>query len=258
MQEDIVQPGYTVGSSFGQASRMINGGLVRDLLFDHQVDVRYFFTDNNGDPAKDANGKRAHKSILFRDDQNRLLCEGTHYPASSIKTAGGLGSKPGRKSSGVLSTKRDAQKIVVLRKQYKNDVTTVVACCAEAIACSRISGPADPLYDKLKDLGSDLVMFGSGGSSMLASEAHADVRRLAAGPQNTGHVLCLSDGQHSLPRPSQLSHDAAEDQDLEEALKGVSGGEKSRQFRRQLCTQHVFGYFYLSNRAEGVTHCPLP
>ena len=89
MQEDIVQPGYTVGSSFGQASRMINGGLVRDLLFDHQVDVRYFVTDSNGDPAKDANGKRAHKSILFRDDQNRLLCEGTHYPASSIKTAEG-------------------------------------------------------------------------------------------------------------------------------------------------------------------------
>ena len=43
---------------------MVNGKLVRDLLFDHQVDVRYFVCDDNGDPRTDENGRRAHKSLL--------------------------------------------------------------------------------------------------------------------------------------------------------------------------------------------------
>ena len=63
-QDDIIQPGYTVGSYSGRAGLMVNGRLVRDLLFDHQIDVRYFVCDDNGDPRTDENGRKAHKSLL--------------------------------------------------------------------------------------------------------------------------------------------------------------------------------------------------
>ena len=122
-----------------------------------------------------------------------------------------------------MSTKPSAQKIVVLRQQYRNDVATVVDCCAEAIACSRVTEPKDPLFETLKcQPGADLVMFGSGGSSMLASQVSADVTQLAGGHHNTGHILHISDGQHSVPRPSQLTHGSHEDLHLEEAVEGVS------------------------------------